>query len=175
MNDTNIEGTSKKPKKNIDGNELLTELILKQLKNVSQDKKLQYNDLKRICKYVTSSIFDENKCCFWSGYVTNANNTSNKGTYVNFYFRKKKAALHRLLYYNFVGELSEDEYLKFSCENKGKCCNIKHLKKFKYQKKDEPEITDKDDKSVENTNNKSIKIISKGSNLDINKLYISFD
>lgn len=47
---------------------------------------------------------------------------------------KVKAALHRLLYSNFVDHLSEDEYLKFTCDNKGKCCNIYHMKKFKYTK-----------------------------------------
>ena len=101
----------KNKKKAIDCNELLKELIVRQLKNVTYDKKLQYTDLKRICKYINSSIFDENKCCEWNGYITNANNL-NKGTYVNFYFRKKKAALHRLLYCNFIGDLSDDEYLK---------------------------------------------------------------
>lgn len=112
---------------------LLKELISKQINNVPIDKKLQYSDLRRICKYIRTSIFDENNCCIWNGYVTNAN-SKNKGTYINFYFRKKKAALHRLLYSNFIGQLRDDEYLKFNCENKGRCCNIEHLKKFKYHK-----------------------------------------
>jgi hypothetical protein len=163
-------------KKTINNNELLKELILRQLKNVSHDKKLQYTDLKRICKYINSSIFNETNCCDWNGYVTNANNT-NKGTYVNFYFRKKKAALHRLLYCNFVGDLSEDEYLKFSCENKGKCCNVKHLRKFKYVVKDDPHIINNNNTTNKNKNthehgntNKQIKIST-----DAKKLFISFD
>ncbi len=130
---------TKKSKKNkiktMDNNELLTELINKQIKNIKPEIKLQYTDLRRICKYIKSSIFDENQCCIWDGYVTNQNN-SHKGKYINFYFRKKKVALHRLLYSNFVGELGSDEYLKFNCENKGTCCNIKHLKKFKFNKKE---------------------------------------
>ncbi len=112
---------------------LLKELIQRQLKDVPHDKKLQYNDLRRICKYVGTTLFDENCCSKWTGYVTNINN-SNKGLYINFYFRKKKVALHRLLYANFVGHISDDEYIKFTCENKGFCCNIAHFKKFKYQK-----------------------------------------
>lgn len=178
---SNDKGKQPRMKKSIDGNELLKELIMKQLKNVSQDKKLQYTDLKRICKYINSSIFDENKCCYWNGYVTNANN-SNKGTYVNFYFRKKKAALHRLLYCNFIGDLSDDEYLKFSCENKGNCCNIKHLRKFKYQKKDDNETLAKKPTTVvsksadSSIQHKSIKIISKdNSEADLNRLHIIFD
>jgi hypothetical protein len=110
---------------------ILRELMSKQIKNVQLTKKLQFSDLKRISKYIDSSIFDENNCSMWNGYITNINNIT-KGTYVNFYFRKKKVALHRLLYNNFLGDLSEDEYLKFSCENKGKCCNIHHMNKFKY-------------------------------------------
>ena len=34
-----------------------------------------------------------------------------------------------------MGNLSKDEYVKFTCENKGKCCNIHHLKKYRYHKK----------------------------------------
>lgn len=116
-----------------DSNKLLQELLTRQIRGVPADKKLQYSDLKRICKYIDTSIFSEDECCLWKGYITNMNN-SNKGTYINFYFRNKKVALHRLLYLNFVEGLEQDEYLKFSCDNKGKCCNINHLKRFKYQK-----------------------------------------
>ena len=107
-------------KKTLDNNELLMELINKQLKTIDPKKKLQYCDLKRICKYITTSIFDENQCCMWGGYITNSNNSC-KGAYINFYFRNKKAALHRLLYSNFIEDLAKDEYLKFNCENKGRC------------------------------------------------------
>ena len=69
----------------------------------------------------------------WTGYITNANNI-NKGTYVNFYFRNKKVALHRLLYSNFVAPLDSTEYLKFTCVNKGVCCSVYHYEKFKYSK-----------------------------------------
>ena len=112
---------------------ILNELMTKQLKNIPNDKKMCFNDLKRLSKYIGSSIFDENKCSLWNGYVTNANNAS-KGVYINFYFRGKKAALHRLIYINFVGPLTDNEYLKFSCENKGKCCNVAHLARFEYLK-----------------------------------------
>lgn len=113
--------------------DLFKELLRRQLKNIPIDKKLQYSDIKRICKYIDTSIFDGESCCLWDGYITNINNI-NKGTYINFYFKKKKVALHRLLYTNFVEDLKKEEYLKFTCENKGRCCNVKHLKKFKYNK-----------------------------------------
>lgn len=120
--------------KNKYNNELFKELMSKQLSSVPYKNKLQYSDVKRICKYISNPIFHPQKCALWGGYVTNVNNTG-KGTYINFYFRKKKVALHRLLYENFVGELSKTEYLKFTCDNKGKCCNINHLKKFSYNLK----------------------------------------
>jgi hypothetical protein len=71
----------------------------------------------------------------WSGYITNDKNI-NKGVYINFYYNKKKIALHRLLYANYVGEISDKEYIKYNCINKGKCCNIHHMSKFTYKKND---------------------------------------
>jgi hypothetical protein len=112
-------------------NVYFSEMLEKQNKLVDRTKKLQFNDLKRISKYINNSIFNDNKCCIWTGYITNEKNT-NKGTYINFYFRKKKVALHRLLYINFVDNLDNTDYLKFNCPNKGKCCNVNHMKKFKY-------------------------------------------
>lgn len=112
----------------------LKELITNQLKTVPPNRRLIYKDLARITKYIDSSIFDDDVCCIWDGYVTNAKN-SKKGTYINFFFRNKKVALHRLLYENFIGDLGDDYYLKFSCkheENKGKCCNVNHMLKYKY-------------------------------------------
>jgi hypothetical protein len=112
---------------------LLKKIMKRQLESVPSDRKLQSKDIMRICKNIDISIFDKHSCSMWRGHVTNMNNL-NKGRYVNFYFRRKKVALHRLMYINFVGELKDDEYLKFNCDNKGICCNIHHLKKFKYQK-----------------------------------------
>ena len=74
-------------------------------------------DINRLCNNINSSIFGD-ECCIWNGYITNLNNV-NKGTYINFYFRHKKVALHRLLYANYVGDISSDEYLKYSCD-----CNL---------------------------------------------------
>jgi hypothetical protein len=136
-------------KSNVEKKKLIRELISHQLKNIPIDKRLQYRDLCRIAKYISSSIFDEEECCIWEGYITNAKNAK-KGTYINFFFRNNKVALHRLFYINFVGHLNEYEYLKFTCVNKGKCCNINHLIKYRYNvdeivnKKDKPEEIKKD-------------------------------
>ena len=119
---------------NVD-DEIFNELINKRLDTIDEDKKLNYRDIKRIRKCITTSIFDKDECSIWNGYVTNKNK-NDKGTYINFYYNKKKQALHRLLYSNYVGSLSDDEYLKFNCKHRGICCNINHLEKFKYNKKE---------------------------------------
>ncbi|VBB18002.1 hypothetical protein YASMINEVIRUS_465 [Yasminevirus sp. GU-2018] len=122
------------------------ELKRKQLPNVSPSKRLRPNDIHRIVQHTDNSIFDEDKCCLWTGYITNLKN-KRKGTYINFYFRdKKKVALHRLLYANFKGEISNKDYIKYSCANKGKCCNINHMVRFEYNaaEKDDEDI-DSDD------------------------------
>ncbi len=131
---TNIEQLDNKSSSDENNNNnKIRELLTRQLKNVCSTKKLSYNDVKRISKFLSSSIFDKEKCSLWTGYVTNEKNQS-KGTYINFYFNKKKIALHRLLYLNYLGDISNDEYIKFSCENKGKCCNINHMVKYSYNK-----------------------------------------
>lgn len=145
---------------NYKGIEIFKDLIRKQRKDINIDKKLQLNDLKRICKYIDSDIFNNEHCCIWSGYITNKNNDT-KGSYINFYFKKKKIALHRLLYYNFVNDLEIDEYIKFTCNNKGICCNINHMKKHKYIKKNIKKNSTKKINKKEN-----ITIINK---FDVNK------
>jgi len=104
---------------------IILELIKNQITNISTAKKLLYNDLKRISKYLNKTIFD-NECTIWNGYLIN----TNKYSYINFYFNGKKHALHRLLFINYIGELDDSEYIKFNCENKGKCCNVNHFYKI---------------------------------------------
>ena len=107
---------------------ILIELIQNQRKTVVNDKKLLYGDLKRVSKYLSNSIFTD-KCSIWDGYITTIKNYE-KSSYINFYFNRKKYALHRLLYQNYVGELQDSEYIKFNCPNKGKCCTIGHFYKI---------------------------------------------
>ena len=134
-------------------NKILSELIDNQLKDIDLTKKLLYNDLKRISNYVVTSLFDT-ECCLWKGYITTINNDKSKYihidptllgiqsveskqepnndnhyAYINFFHNKKKFSLHRLLYINYIGDLNKSEYIKFSCNNKGKCCNINHFSK----------------------------------------------
>lgn len=124
---------SKKTPTQLTKMDIYNEMLNNQISNIPRKWKLTESDINRICQYIDDSIFsdDINKCCIWKGYITNVNN-SNKGTYVNFYFNKKKMALHRLLYANFVSSLKSDEYIKFKCKNKGTCCNITHYEKYTY-------------------------------------------
>ena len=124
-------------------NSLLIELIKQQRKDVPLNQKLFLQDIKRICKNITKNIFGD-ECCIWNGYITNVNK-SYKGTYVNFYFKHKKVALHRLLYINYKSDLTKDEYLKYTCPNKGKCCNINHIKKVNKEKKQKTKKLNKKD------------------------------
>jgi len=153
---------------NTSRNDIFKELIQNQITQLSPQWKLNINDMKRICKYIHSSIFDPVKCCIWNGYITNINN-KNKGTYVNFYFKNKKVALHRLLYSNFVSQLGQDEYIKFNCENKGICCNIHHYKKYKYIKNNLQPVKKMQPAAKKNDN---INIICEN---DPDKLIIDFD
>src|SRR5205823_3567405 len=121
------------------------ELKRKQLPNIPASKKLRPNDIHRIVQHTDNSIFDEEKCCLWTGYITNLKN-KRKGTYINFYFKdKKKVALHRLLYANFKGSISSKDYIKYSCANKGKCCNINHMVRCEYNASDNDESDDVSD------------------------------
>jgi hypothetical protein len=176
-NKNNKKNKANKKLKN--NNDLFKELIQNQLPEIPVYWKLGINDMRRICKYIKSSIFDANECCIWNGYVTNMNN-STKGTYVNFYFQNKKVALHRLLYSNFVAPLDMSEYLKFNCEHKGICCNINHYEKYKYTKIQIGTVANMNEGSSSNSKSikkksKELSIINGTGSEDDDRLRIDFD
>lgn len=139
-------------------NKLLIELINKQRTEVDANKKLDIKDLHRICKNLNNSIFQNNNgCCLWCGYVTNISNSNTK--YINFFFKKKKYALHRLLYENFVGNIDKSEYLRFTCDNKGVCCNLNHITK----------IVKKNESEDESINDSILEINKEEKYIDINE------
>jgi len=109
----------------MNNNNILYELIRLQRKDINGNKKLSYNDLKRISKYLTKSIFTD-ECSIWNGYIST--NKENNNNYINFFFNKKKYSLQRLLYINYIDEL-DNQYIKYNCNNKGNCCCIKHIYK----------------------------------------------
>lgn len=129
-------------------NKLYCDMINNQLIEIDDKYKLKSNDITRICKYLNNDIFGE-ECCIWQGSVANLNSSS-KGTYINFYFNKNKVILHRLLFINYIDTLEDNEYIKFTCDNKGVCCNVNHYKKCKYNniKKNDNVKEDKNDNDI---------------------------
>ncbi len=150
----------------ISKNKILVELINNQNDDIDNDKKLDVKSLQRISRNVETSLFG-NDCVFWQGYITYIQSTDVH--YINFFFNGKKHALHRLLYLNFIGDLKKNEYLKYKCDNKGKCCNINHILKINSKKSLEKDIIKKKEK-VENKN--SIELVKDNQNND--KLIIIF-
>lgn len=160
-NNDNIDNEIKKHPK-ISNNDILVELLTNQLTNIPNEKKLLYNDLKRISKYLNNSIFT-NECSMWNGYITVIKNDKKK-SYINFYYTGKKYALHRLLYNNFIGVLNDSEYIKFNCPNKGICCNINHFYKINKDNKQSSVITYKK-KAIDNNNSSELQTITVNFNL----------
>lgn len=109
---------------NTKSTKVFQELIVNQRSQCDTTKKLNMNDMRRISLRLTNSIFDTSNCSVWNSYNSNV---SKNTSYINFYFRNKKMALHRLLYFNYVDDLNKDQYIKFKCKNKGRCCNINHM------------------------------------------------
>ena len=135
-------------------NNILINLLNKQLNNIDSKKKLNLSDINRICKNLNTSIFGS-ECSIWQGYITKLKKNNDK--YINFFFKGKKYALHRLLYTNYIGELNKKEYLKYTCDNKGSCCNINHYKKVVKNKKDNKPIINK--KNINMDINNKIEIL----------------
>ncbi len=127
--------------------DLLNELIATQRKDVYYAKKLTYKDLNRIVKYIDKSMFGE-ECSIWKGYVS-CPNVDNPNYYINFFFKNKKVGLHRLLYLNFVGDITSNDFIKYTCINQGKCCNVNHFVKFSSDKNNEDSDGDEDDEIEE--------------------------
>jgi hypothetical protein len=160
----------------ISKNKILVELINNQIDNIDNKKKLDIRSLQRISRNIDDSIFGD-KCVIWQGYITYIESTNVH--YVNFFFDGKKHALHRLLYLNFIGDVKANEYLKYSCANKGKCCNINHIYKINSKKTLDFEKNKIEDNNQNNENliKKTLKD-KKSDNIDVinkgDKLIIIF-
>jgi hypothetical protein len=147
--------------------DLLNELIIKQRKNVPNEVLLNYKDLNRLVENIDTSIFGD-KCTLWKGFIHSYKNNF----YINFYFKGSKKNLSRLLYYNFIEKINDDdEYIKNTCINGGKCCNITHYKKFKKNLTDSN--NDDNDNDIDSDVNidieNDINNVDKNTNLKISK------
>ncbi len=121
----------------INKTDIINKLFEKQLNDVEPKYRLNSKDIIRLSSYINSDPFDENICCKWLGAISKSTHNSK---YINFWFNKKKQALHRILFLNYKGELPKNKYLRFNCPNqnmKGICCNINHyelINKEEYEK-----------------------------------------
>ena len=131
----------------ISKNKIFIELVNNQID--TKYKKLDVKSLQRISRNIDKSIFKD-ECVIWNGYITYIKDTDVH--YINFFYNKKKHALHRLLYLNFVGHIEDSEYIKYKCNNKGKCCNINHFYKIKSRKKRNLENNNLENNNLENNN-----------------------
>lgn len=130
-------------------NNIFQELIKKQRNNLIPSKKLSFSDLKRIASNLNNSIFTE-ECSLW--------NKNKNNSFIIFFFNKKKHVLHRLLFYNFIDDLSDIEYLKYSCPNKGQCCNINHINKVFSENSEIENVGNENNDKKESKNKKDITV-----------------
>lgn len=149
-------------------NQILVQMLQYQKKGLPYKQRLDLDDIKRIVDNIETSPFAD-ECCIWNGYVTNNND---KCKYINFYFKHRKIALHRLMYINYNGPLDDKNYLKFTCLNKGVCCNIKHIEKCNITP-----TTYKENAMVKtaNTKNQGLQVIRMDASTEKNKLIVVFD
>ena len=93
-------------------------------------------DIHRLSAYIDTSIFSTDDCIL---YNRNVKKKKYK-RYITFYFNGKKRSLHRLLYQNYIGPLTNEYFIRYNCVNHSKCININHLKKMKYNRNKKQEI-----------------------------------
>ena len=111
-------------------NKIFEELLSNQLDNIDKHYKLDYDDMKRLSKYLYESPLKQAKCCFWKYSIIRKKLNNTK---IYFYFNKKKVTVIRILYMNFIGPLKRNEYINYLCNNKDICVNTGHLKKRVYK------------------------------------------
>jgi len=157
-------------------NQILIHMLQLQRKGLPNNMRLDMDDIKRIVYNINNSPFSDTDCCLWNGYVTDNNE---KCKYINFYFKHHKIALHRLLYINYIGDLESTNYLKFTCNNKGICCNIKHIEKSNTKQSVELPKKLSDSSATKNANNSNniqvIKFTNKNDPNQSRKFIVVFD
>ena len=128
--------------------EIVNKLFSNQINDIDPKYRLNSKDIVRLASYLNSDPFSDDECCKWKGAISKS---SHQSKYINFWFNKKKQALHRILYLNYKGDLPKNKYLRFKCPNanmRGICCNINHLDLIN------------DDKDIENDLNGTINKIN---------------
>lgn len=80
--------------------------------------KLEYEDIKRLDRYIDGDIFSQ-YCCVYNG--------ERKTNYITMSFRSKKISVLRLIYHNYVSDITRSDRILYLCDKKGVCCNINHI------------------------------------------------
>lgn len=108
--------------------ETLRDLVTFQLPNIDFSVKLKYSDLIRLSPKLSVSPF-RHQCSLWTAYVCKSIPRSKN---VVFFFNRKKQDIRRIIYANFVGELTARNYIKMECGNR-ECMCIHHMRKGTYR------------------------------------------
>ena len=106
---------------------IIANLHINQLDDIDSKYKLSYKDILRLASHMDGDPFSISECCKWKGAISISANNSK---YINFWFKRKKYSLHRILYINYKNNLPANKYLRFSCQDysmRGMCCNINHI------------------------------------------------
>lgn len=125
----------------------LISLQRKEVPDIGLYGKLDFEDLKRIDRCISGDPLKSNKCCLYLRKLV-------KNSYSTFSFRGKKTSILRILYHNYIDDIKPNSRIKYSCENKGLCCNLNHFKVIEVE--ETPEIEENIEKNVENTEKKEI-------------------
>lgn len=88
----------------------------KEIKNYNNYGKLTFSDIKRLDKKLNKNIFT-NECVLYNGHTRN--------NQCIFSYNGKKISLQRLLYHNYINDISQ-HHVKLKCKNQT-CCCINHF------------------------------------------------
>jgi len=107
------------------------ELINLQINDIGDKYKFTERDIRRLSKYLKTSINHKTECSLWGGYLSNMG----KRKYATFTMNKSKLSLSKLIYKNYIGKLIKNQMVSFTCDNRDKCCNINHMYSEKKSRK----------------------------------------
>lgn len=103
---------------------IMDELNNKQINNINHKYYLTYFDKMRIRSKIRNSIFDNNNCTYFYGYITHSIKYNSYNVCI--FYNNKKVMLKRLLYHNYIGYLNSNDKVTNTCNNI--CCiNINHI------------------------------------------------
>lgn len=89
--------------------------------DLDMSRRMGYKDILRLTKYIDDKFLSQ-YCCLYT-----CSESSQKQ--MSFYFNGKRVGLLRLLFYNYIGDIDDNFYIRSSCKTKY-CCNPSHISKF---------------------------------------------